>query len=256
MISIKNKAAILKMETAGALLSEIMNDIEQIIRPGISTLELDSWINVQLKNRNLVSKTVGYMGYKHSSCISVNDEVVHGIPSKGKILNSGDLVKIDICASYNGYCADLARCFFVEKCKSFEAQNLVINTKAALLKGISMAVPGNRLSDISFAIQQELEKNNLGIVREFAGHGIGKQMHEDPEILNYGKPGNGPVLRAGMTFAIEPMSTLGHYDVYICEDGWTVKTKDKSLAAHVEDTILITENEPKILTRNNLGGLS
>lgn len=252
MISIKNKIAIRKMEMAGILLSEIMSNISKIIVPNINTLEIDIWIESELRKRELVSKTKGYMGYKHSSCISINDEVVHGIPSKFKILSEGDLVKIDICASWKGYCADMARCFFVNS-RSTKAQELVDATQRALDKGIDKARVGNRLSDISCAIQLELEKTNYGIVRDFAGHGIGKQMHEDPEILNYGTPGNGPVLKAGMTFAIEPMATLGNCDVYICDDGWTVKTTDKNLAAHVEDTVLITDFGPKILTRPNLG---
>ena len=251
MISIKNQMAIEKMKTAGSLLSELVNNIHTIIQPGISTLEIDNWITGELLKRNLVSKAKGYMGYPCTSCISVNDEVVHGIPSKAKILVLGDLVKIDICASWKGYCADMARCFFVGN-SSKESQKLVDVTQVALDKGIAKALPGNRLSDISAAIQEEIEKHGFGILRDFAGHGIGKEMHEDPEILNYGKPGMGPLLKAGMTFAIEPMVTFGKYDVYICKDGWTVKTKDKSLAAHIEDTILITECGPEILTRSNL----
>ena len=248
MITIKNKVAIQKMETAGALLAQIMSDISEIIVPGISTLEIDTWIDLEMQRRNLVPKTKGYFGYKHSSCISINDEVVHGVPSKSKVLANGDLVKIDVCASWNDYCADMARCFFVGNVNK-DIKELVSVAQCALDKGISKAKVGNRLSDISAAIQEEVEKYKFGVVRDFAGHGIGKKMHEDPEILNYGKPGNGPILKAGMTFAIEPMITFGNYDVYVCNDGWTVKTKDRSFAAHVEDTVLITENEPKVLTR-------
>ena len=254
MISVKNKAAIAKMEMAGSLLSGIMNNVIELIKPGINTFEIDLWIESEMRKNNLTPMTKGYMGYKHSSCISINDEVVHGIPSKSKFLIKGDLVKIDICASWKGYCADMARCFFVSDEASDIAKSLVDVTKNALDKGISKARPGNRLSDISAAIQNEIESYNFGVVRDFAGHGIGKEMHEEPEILNYGKPGQGPVLRPGMTFAIEPMVTLGHYDVYVCGDGWTVKTKDKKLAAHVEDTIVVTEDEPLVITRPNLNG--
>lgn len=250
MITVKNKASILKMEEAGKLLAQICENIVSLIKPGISTLELDNWIADQLKNNNLVSKTKGYMGYQHSSCISINDEVVHGVPTKHKTLQTGDLVKIDICASYKGYCADMARSFFVGQVDS-NLSKLVEVAQRALNKGIEKARAGNRLSDISAAIQQEIELHGFGVVRDFAGHGIGKAMHEDPEILNYGKPGLGPILRPGMTFALEPMLTMGKYDVYVADDGWTVKTVDKSWAAHVEDTIVITENEPKILTRTN-----
>ena len=192
---------------------------------------------------------MGYRGYKHVSCISVNDVVVHGVPAASVILKDGDLVKVDICASHDGYCADMARAFFIGKPKP-EAEKLVAVAESALKKGIEKARAGNRLGDISAAIQAEVEKNGFGVVRDFARHGIGKQMHEDPEILNYGKAGQGPLLQPGMTFALEPMITQGNYKVYVADDGWTVKTSDKSLAAHVEDTIAITHDEPKVLTRS------
>jgi methionyl aminopeptidase len=250
MIIIKDKSSIKKMEEAGKLLAGIFDDIVPFVHETMSTLQLDSWIEEQLRLKGLESKTKGYHGYRHVSCISVNDEVVHGIPAAHKILRVNDLVKIDICASWNGYCADMARVFFVGKV-SAEVKKLAAVAKSALDKGIEKARPGNRLSDISAAIQQEVEQHGYGVVRDFAGHGIGKHMHEDPEVLNYGKPGQGPVLRPGMALAIEPMITMGKYAVYVTEDGWTVKTQDKSLAAHVEDTIVITENNPKILTRYN-----
>jgi methionyl aminopeptidase len=161
-------------------------------------------------------------------------------------------VKIDICASYKGYCADMARSFFVGDV-SDSLKKLVSVAQQALDKGISKARAGNRLSDISAAIQQEVESNGFAVVRDFAGHGIGKEMHEEPEVLNYGKPGKGPLLQPGMAFAIEPMVTAGHYDVCILSDGWTVETTDKSWAAHVEDTIVITDGEPKIITRPSKG---
>ncbi len=248
MITIKNKQSIQKMETAGRLLAAICNDLGPLVKEGVNTLELDSWISGQLSQKGLVSKTKGYRGYRHSSCISVNDEVVHGVPRASSVLKSGDVVKIDICASWNGYCADMARVFFVGSVAQ-EARKLADVAQQALDKGIAKARAGNYLSDISAAIQTEVEAHGFGVLRDFAGHGIGKQMHEDPEILNYGKPGKGPLLQPGMVFAIEPMITMGHYDVYVCNDGWTVKTVDKSLGAHVEDTVVITQGEPKILTR-------
>ncbi|MEX0672254.1 MAG: type I methionyl aminopeptidase [Candidatus Babeliales bacterium] len=248
MITIKNKRSIEKMEKAGSLLSAVLDSVGQRVQPGISTLVLDSWIADQLQEKGLVSKIKGYRGYRHVSCISLNDEVVHGVPCEQKILKKGDLVKIDVCASWNGYCADMARCFFVGSVDAM-TQKLTAAAQWALDKGIEQARPGNYLSDISAAIQAEVERHGFSVVRDFAGHGIGKQMHEEPEIENFGKPGTGPVLRAGMTFAIEPMITMGKYDVYVAEDGWTVKTIDKSLAAHVEDTVLITDHGPKILTR-------
>lgn len=251
MILIKNKVAIGKMDRAGKLLLEIFDQISGLLKPGITTAFIDAWIDEQQKKRNLVSATKGYRGYKHASCISVNEVVVHGVPSETVVLALGDLVKVDICASWNGYCADMARSFFVGE-MSEKAKKLVEVAQQALDKGIAMARPGNHVSDISFAIQQEVETHGFGVIRDFAGHGIGRNMHEDPEILNYGKPGKGPILRAGMAFAIEPMITLGDYKVCIERDGWTVRTADRSLAAHVEDTIIITNDEPNIITRHNV----
>jgi methionyl aminopeptidase len=249
VIVIKNKASIRKMEQAGALLAELFKQLSQLVKPGISTLDLDRAIEAYLKANGLESRTKGYMGYKHASCISVNDVVVHGVPSDANILKDGDLVKIDVCASWKGYCADMARSFYVGTMPA-EVSRFVENAQRALNKGIAQARPGKRLGDISAAIQKEIEAGGYGIIRDFAGHGIGKQMHEEPEVLNYGFAGKGPILRPGMAFAIEPMITMGTHEVFITDDGWTVKTADKSLAAHVEDTVVITENGPKIITRS------
>ena len=184
------------------------------------------------------------------SCISVNQVVVHGIPSSLVVLQKGDLVKVDVCAAWKGYCADMARAYLVEVTEpTAEMKRFVETAKLALQAGIDQAVEGNRLFDISYAIQQVTEQQGYGIVRDFAGHGIGKKMHEEPDVPNFGKKGTGMILRAGMTFAIEPMITMGHYDVFVMKDGWTVQTKDQSLAMHVEDTILITQNGPEVLTR-------
>ena len=241
MIAIKNKASIRKMEQAGAFLVEIFDEIASMIKPGVSTLELDTVIDQLIKGKGLESRTKGYMGYAHASCISINDELVHGVPSEKRILKDGDLVKIDVCASWHGYCADMARSFYIGKLPDKVAQ-FMKNAQRALDKGIEKARPGNRLGDISAAIQTEIEADGYGVVRDFAGHGIGKQMHEEPEVLNYGEHGKGPMLRVGMAFAIEPMTTFGAHKVYVTEDGWTVKTSDKSLAVHVEDTVVITEH--------------
>lgn len=251
MIVIKNKAAIRKMEVAGEKLSYIFSVLrEKIVKAGISTAVIDSAVGILLKEQDLVSRCKGYMGYRHVTCISVNDVVVHGVPSKNIIIQDGDVVKIDICASWKGYCADMARCFFIGMVEE-EAQKLVAVAQKALDKGIAQAKPGNRVSDISAAVQKEVEKHGYGVVRDFAGHGIGKRLHEEPEVLNYGEPGQGPLLRVGMTLAIEPMITQGSYGVFIDDDGWTVRTNDGSLAAHVEDTVVIAEDGPKILTRSH-----
>jgi len=249
MIAIKNKSAIRKMEQAGKLLSEIFDEISSLICPGVSTAEINSWIASQLIQKGLVSRSKGYAGYKHESCISINDEVIHGVPCEDKKLKSGDLVKIDVCASWKNYCADMARLFCVEICSN-DAKKIIDVAQSALDKGISNARAGNHLSDISSAIQKIVEENGYGVIRDFAGHGIGKSLHEDPEVPNYGQPGKGPILRSGMTLAIEPMITAGDYNVVIDKDGWTVRSQDGSLTAHVEDTVLITDGEPKILTRH------
>lgn len=247
---IKGKDAIFKMKTAGQLLAGIFEMVQEVIKPGVTTLMIDQWIAGQLKKNNLVSQSKGYMGYQHVSCISVNQVVVHGIPSHQVILKQGDLVKVDVCAAWKGYCADMARAYLVDVIEPTAEMKLFIDTaKQSLQAGIDQAVEGNRLFDISYAIQQVAESQGYGIVRDFAGHGIGKKMHEEPDVPNFGKKGTGMILRAGMTFAIEPMITMGHYDVFVMKDGWTVQTVDQSLAMHVEDTILITQNGPEILTR-------
>jgi len=247
---IKSKDAIFKMKTAGQLLAEIFENINSIIKPGITTLMIDQWIAEQLKKNNLVSQSKGYMGYQHVSCISVNQVVVHGVPSSTVMLQSGDLVKVDVCAAWKGYCADMARAYLVDVESPLpKITDFMQTAQLALQAGIDQAIEGNRLFDISYAIQQVAERQKYGIVRDFAGHGIGKKMHEEPDVPNFGKKGTGMLLRPGMTFAIEPMITMGHYDVFIMKDEWTVQTVDQSLAMHVEDTIVITHNGPEVLTR-------
>jgi methionyl aminopeptidase len=248
MIVIKNKRAIDTLRQAGLLLAQVFDMIVPLVKVDVSTLAIEHATTAALESVGLHSESRGYKGYQHATCISLNDEVVHGIPQADKIIKDGDVVKIDICASLHGYCVDMARSYMIGT-SSKKVQHFVYTAQAALDAGILQAVAGNHLSDISAAIQQEVERNDYGVVRDFAGHGIGKAMHEDPEVLNFGKRGQGPLLRAGMTLAIEPMITIGDYRVFVAQDGWTVKTEDKSLAAHVEDTILITEHEPEIFTR-------
>lgn len=248
MITIKNKNAIAKMAQAGQILAALFTLLESHLKAGMTTADLDAFIDSYLTKSGMVSQTKGYKGYRHASCISVNEAVVHGVPSTDIVVKDGDLVKIDVCASWQGYCADMARSFIIGV-GTDRMQQLVAVGKRALDKGIEKAVVGARLSDISAAIQQEIEAHGFGVVRDFAGHGIGKRMHEDPEILNYGQPGRGPVLQHGMTFAIEPMLTMGDYDVYVEDDSWTVKTTDGSLAVHCEDTIVILNEGTRVLTR-------
>ncbi len=248
-VKIKNEQAIEKMRVAGKLLAAIFEDIQLRVKEGISTAELDAFIEKELEKKQFVSQSKGYHGYRHVSCISVNDVVVHGVPADQVILQQGDVVSVDVCAAWQGYCADMARCYIIGEKGNEQKEHLVSVAQQALDKGIQQAVVGKRVFDISAAIQQYVEKHNYGIVRDFAGHGIGKKMHEEPDVPNYGVPGTGMRLKAGMVFAIEPMITKGSYEIDIDRDGWTARTKDRSLAAHVEDTVLITDQGPEILTR-------
>jgi len=248
MIKIKNKQALQKMRSAGERLATILHNIKAQVKPGITTSELDAIIEKDMRAVGLKPECKGYRGYKHATCISLNDVVVHGVPSEDIVLKDGDLVKIDVVGSYKGYSADMARSFFVGNPDPV-AQRLVAAAQNALDKAIELAVPGRHLSDISSCIQHEVEKEGFSVIRDFAGHGIGKDMHEEPEIPNFGVPGEGPVLEAGMTLAIEPMIAQGDYAISIAEDGWTAKTADGKLAGHVEDTVLVTPKAPEILTR-------
>lgn len=248
-VKIKNTQAIEKMRIAGRQLASIFEEVLARLQPGTSTLEIDQWIAQQLDKSSMVSQSLGYHGYKHVSCISINDVVVHGVPSKDVILQDGDLVSVDICAAWQGYCADMARCYIVGNKTDEKKEHLAAVAQQSLDKGIAQAVVGNRLFDISATIQQHVEKHNYGIVRDFAGHGIGKNMHEEPDVPNFGFLGTGMRLKAGMTLAIEPMITQGSYEIDIDRDGWTARTRDGSLATHVEDTVLITDQGPEILTR-------
>lgn len=251
MIVRKNRYACSVMKEAGRRLSSIFQEIPSYLREGISTQDLDHYIEKRLQLLGLQSqcKGYGYPPFPAVACISVNDVIVHGIPSSEQLLKDGDLVKIDVCASYNGYCADMARSYFVGNAPSERASLLVKTAYDALDAGINKVRIGNRVSDVSFAIQCVIEAHGFAIVRDFAGHGIGKKMHEDPEILNFGQPGEGPLIETGMAFALEPMITLGTDKVAIDADKWTARTADRSLAAHVEDTVLVTENGPEITTR-------
>ena len=245
---VKNKSSIDKMRIAGHLLAEIMEKIRERVVVGISTLDLDGFIEENMHAVGLKPVCKGYAGYRHASCISLNDVVVHGIPSKEIILKSGDFVKIDVVGSYKNYCADLARYYFVGEVAPV-AYHMANVAQKALDDAIAIVKPGIRLSDISALIQKRVEEEGYGIVRDFAGHGIGKTIHEEPQIPNYGSPGEGVVLLEGMTLAIEPMITERSYKVRVMNDGWTAKTIDGGLAAHVEDTIVVIKDGAEILTR-------
>lgn len=247
-IIIKNRATLDKMRSGGRLLAEVMETLSDMLRPGISTLEIDFYIEKKMRSAGLVPVCKGYAGYKHATCISLNNVVVHGVPAKEIVLKSGDFVKIDVVGSYKNYCVDMARYYFIGDVKPV-VKRLAAVAQDALDKAISKIRPGVFLSDISSAVQTVAEAEGFGVVRDFAGHGIGKSIHEQPDIPNYGRPGHGPILREGMTLAIEPMITERGYEVLIMEDGWTAVTKDGGYAAHVEDTVVVTANGVEILTR-------
>ena len=232
----------------------IHNEIEKSIKPGMTTAELDQIVEKTMKKYGAISAEKGYNPgikgvppYPASACISINDEVIHGIPSSKRIIQDGDIVSIDLVSLKNGFHGDAARTYLVGNV-SKDAKRLVEVTKQAFFEGIKYAKKGNRIGDVSHAIGEYVKSQGYSVVREFEGHGIGRQMHEAPEIPNYGKAGRGIRLEPGMTLAIEPMVIQGKPNILQLDDGWTIITEDGSLAAHYENTILITENEPELLT--------
>lgn len=246
MIIIKNDIEIEYMRSAGRLVGETLAKLEEVIKPGITTAELNRIAEEFITKHNAKPSFKGYHGFPASICTSVNDEVVHGIPAR-RVLQEGDIISIDCGAILNGYQGDAARTIGVGKI-SKEAETLIKVTKDSFFKGVEKAVAGNRLTDISSTIQTYVESFHFSVVRDFVGHGIGRSMHEDPEVPNFGRPGRGPKLRHGMVLAIEPMVNIGKYDVLVQPNGWTVVTEDGSLSAHYENTVAILNNGPEILT--------
>ena len=247
MLVIKSKQQIELMREAGKIVAETHQILKEAVRPGISTLELDKIAEDNIRKYNAIPSFKGYGGFPGSICASVNDEVVHGIPSS-RILKEGDIVSLDIGAYYKGYHSDSAKTHGVGVI-SEEDRKLIEVTKQSFYEGIKFAKEGYRLSDISHAIQEYVEKYGFSVVRDLVGHGIGTQLHEDPQIPNYGLPGKGPRLQSGMVLAIEPMINAGRYKVKILSDDWTVVTADGKKSAHYEHTIAITEDEPIILSK-------
>ncbi len=246
MISIKTKQEIELMRDVNRIIGLLFEHLRPLIQPGITTYELDREAELFIRSHNAKPGFKGYRGYPATICASVNNEVVHGIPGPRKLVE-GDIISIDVGAIKHGFNADAARTFPVGKI-SEKARRLIDVTKRALDAGIDKARPGNRLYDISAAVQKVAESAGYGIVRDFVGHGIGKNLHEDPQIPNFGKQGTGPVLKKGMTFAIEPMINMGTWKVKILNNGWTVVTADGSLSAHFENTIAITNDGPYVLS--------
>ena len=254
MVTIKSEKEIKLMREACRITGLVYKEIEKVIKPGMTTMELDKFAEKVIKENGGVPAQKGYPSgmrgvppFPATLCISINDEVIHGIPSHKRVIQDGDVVSIDLVVYKDGFNGDAARTFIVGK-GSDEAKKLVDITQKAFFEGIKYAVKGNRVGDISHAIGEFVEKHGYNVVREFQGHGIGREMHEDPGIPNYGKPGRGIRLEPGMTLAIEPMVIAGKRDIYQDYDGWTILTQDGSLSAHYENTILITEKEPEVLT--------
>lgn len=246
-VTIKSNREIELMREAGRILAMVHEELEKAIRPGITTKEIDRLGEELIRSYGCIPSFLNYNGYPASICVSVNDEVVHGIPSKKRILREGDIVSLDAGVIYKGYHSDAARTHAVGEI-SKEAQRLIDVTRESFFEGIKYAKAGNHLYDISKAIQDYVEGNGFSVVRDLVGHGIGSALHEDPQIPNFRQRGRGLKLQPGMTLAIEPMVNIGAYDVWWLEDDWTVVTQDESLSAHYENTILITEGEPEILS--------
>lgn len=246
MIIIKTAKELDAMRRVNQMTARLRTALAEQVVPGITTLELGNFAQKKIRELGGVSAFYGYQGFPGQVCVSVNDEVVHGIPGR-RVIQEGDLVSIDTGIRFEGFIGDTAVTVGAGKI-SAENQNLLDVTKASLEAGIAQAVEGNRLGDISHAIQTVVEKAGLTIVREFVGHGIGRDMHEDPQIPNFGKPGRGPKLKAGMTLAIEPMVNIGRSAVRVLDDKWTVVTKDGSYSAHFEHTVAVGKTAPEILT--------
>ncbi len=250
-VSIKSAREIELMRESCKLLEDVFAQMEAIVRPGISTKDIDRLGEKLIREKGCTPNFLNYNGYPASICVSVNDEVVHGIPHKDHILDEGDIVSLDAGLIYKGYHSDMARTFGVGEI-SEEAKQLITATRQSFFEGIKMAKAGNHLYDISNAIDAYITPFGYGIVRDLVGHGIGTKLHEDPQIPNFAQKRRGVRLEAGMTLAVEPMINAGRPDVEWLDDDWTVVTEDGSLSAHYENTILITDGEPEILTMNGL----
>lgn len=247
MITIKTEEEIEKIARASKLTADTLSLLEKEVRPGISTLELDTIAEEFIRANGGIPSCKGYEGYPATLCTSVNEVVVHGIPSARKILRKGDIISLDLVVELDGYMGD--SCITVPVGRTTKKnEQLIAVTQEALMAGIAQAVPGNHVGDIGHAVEKTVAPYGYGVLKEYVGHGIGTDMHEDPEIPNYGEPGHGPRLEEGMVICIEPMITMGRADIITLRDGWGVVTEDGKPAAHIEHTVAITKDGPKILT--------
>ena len=247
MITLKSPKEVELLRESNRIVAEILASLREHVRPGVTTKELDRLAEGLARKKGAIPAFKGYNGYPASLCVSVNEQIVHGIPGPRR-LKEGDIVSLDMGVRYNGYYGDAAITVPVGAVSN-KAKKLLDVTKEALEKAIDAAVPGNRLSDISYSIQSYVEGEGFSVVREFVGHGIGKRLHEDPQIPNYGPPHRGPFLKVGMVLALEPMVNAGTWEARLLSDGWTAVTADGSLSAHFEDTVAITDEGPLILSR-------
>lgn len=247
MVNIKSTRELTLMKEAGRVVGLVFKNLLESIKPGMSTQDIDEIVEKTMLDNKCIPAEKGYYGYPASACVSVNDTLIHGIPSNKIILKEGDIVSVDIVANYNGYMADACRTFKVGRI-SERAERIVTVTKEAFFEALKVVKPGNHVGDISHTIQKYVESRGYNVVREYTGHGIGRDMHEDPAIPNYGKEGTGTRLEPGMTICIEPMVLEGRKDVRVLPDGWTVKSKDGKLTAHYENTVVVTESGYEIIT--------
>ena len=247
MISLKTPEQLRLLREAGRITAETLLYVGEIIREGMSTLALEHALSQFIERHGATPSFLGYNGFPGSACISLNDEVIHGIPSKKRIIREGDLVKVDVGACFRGYHGDSARTYPIGRV-SDEAQRLLDSTRESFFRAMEVALAGNRVGDIGSAVDSHVRAAGFSVVREFVGHGIGSALHEEPDVPNYGTPGRGARLYPGMTIAVEPMVNAGAPEVRVLPDGWTVVTKDGSLSAHYENTIAITDNGPMNLT--------
>jgi len=250
VIVLKSAREIELMRQGGHILADLMDHLRATVKSGMSTLEVDEDVEAFIRGRHAKAAFKGYRGFPATVCISINDEVVHGIPSAHRRLKEGDIVGLDLGCIVEGYYADCAFTLAVGDVPA-RVQELLDVTRESLERAIAECHPGRRLSDASHAVQTHVESHGFGVVRAFVGHGIGRALHEEPQIPNFGDPGRGPQLRPGMVLAIEPMVTMGSWEVRILEDGWTAVTADGSLAAHFEHTIAVTDEGPEVLTRKS-----
>ena len=246
MIELKSADEIARMRAAGAIVARLLQRLAGLVAPGVKTKELDEAAREMIRAEGAEPAFLGYRGFPATICVSVNEEVVHGIPGS-RIIQAGDVVSIDAGVKLEGFYGDAALTVGAGKL-SERAQRLVTVTRESLAEAITVMRPTKRLSDISHTVQQVVERAGFGVVRDFVGHGIGRAMHEDPPVPNYGPPNRGPRLKPGMVLAIEPMVTMGGWEVEVLSDGWTAVTRDRSLAAHFEHTIAITQDGPQVLT--------